>query len=74
MGTLVATRVTVGAVDPRYPAQFVEGYHLALYVGAAMLLAGAFVAALSLRAPRRAERAAVSEPVFAVESTMEEAA
>src|SRR5205814_358982 len=34
MGTLVATRVSVSTLDPRYPAQFVTGYHRALFVGA----------------------------------------
>lgn len=49
MGALVAAQVAVAPVDPRYPAQFVDGYHLALHVGAGILLAGVLVAALTIR-------------------------
>jgi EmrB/QacA subfamily drug resistance transporter len=52
MGTLVATKVTVSPPDPRYLHQFVEGYHLALHVGALMLVAGSVVALLTIRAAR----------------------
>jgi EmrB/QacA subfamily drug resistance transporter len=51
MGALVASQVSVGAFDPRYPAQFVDGYQLALHVGAAILLAGAVLAFLTIRTP-----------------------
>src|SRR5262249_37128745 len=37
MGTLIAGQVTVTALDPRYPAQYVDGWHRALFVGAAIL-------------------------------------
>src|SRR5205085_1600436 len=40
MGALVATTVTVQPFDRRYAAQYVPGYHRALHVGAAILLAG----------------------------------
>src|SRR5436853_7185626 len=43
MGTLVATHVSVSQVDPRFAAQFVDGYHRALQFGAATLLVGAVV-------------------------------
>jgi hypothetical protein len=69
MGTLVATEVTVNQLDPRYPAQFVDGYHRALLVGAAILLAGAFVAVLTVGRPRRT----VAEPDLAGAPTFEEA-
>ena len=43
---------------PRYDDQFVEGYHRALQVGAAILFAGAVVAAVTIGRVRRPERAA----------------
>src|ERR671933_505495 len=48
MGTLVATRVSVKPFDPRYANEFVSGYHRALHVGAAILLAGAAVAVATI--------------------------
>jgi EmrB/QacA subfamily drug resistance transporter len=62
MGTVIAAQVTVSLLDPRYPAQFVDGWHNALYVGAAILAAGAVVAVLTIRTPRRVEPKAVAEP------------
>jgi EmrB/QacA subfamily drug resistance transporter len=59
MGTLVATHITVSAASRAYDGQFVEGYHRALQVGAALLLAGAVVAAVTIGRVRRAEPAAV---------------
>jgi DHA2 family methylenomycin A resistance protein-like MFS transporter len=56
MGTLVATSVTVGQFNPAYPAQFVQGYHRALYAGAAILLGGAVMAVLMVRPTRRPAR------------------
>jgi EmrB/QacA subfamily drug resistance transporter len=61
MGTLIAGQVTVSALDPRYPAQYVDGWHRALYVGAAILAAGAAVAVLTIRPTRQAEPKAVPE-------------
>jgi EmrB/QacA subfamily drug resistance transporter len=49
MGALFATKLNVGPADPRYPDQFVAGYHLALHVAAAVALAGAIVAVLTVR-------------------------
>jgi EmrB/QacA subfamily drug resistance transporter len=69
MGTLVASEVSVSAFNPRYPSQFVDGYHHALMVGAAILLAGAFVAVLTVGRPRRA----VAEPDLAGSPTFDEA-
>jgi EmrB/QacA subfamily drug resistance transporter len=64
MGTLVATRVNVKPFDPRYATQFVAGYHRALQVGAAILLAGAVVAVTTVRKPRHAEEPhGTAEPV-----------
>jgi EmrB/QacA subfamily drug resistance transporter len=74
MGTLVATRVTVGQGAPGYAAQFVDGYHRALYAGAAILLVGAVVAVLTVRRTRHEEPQAIGEPTFAESQTFEEAA
>src|SRR5262249_24273847 len=48
MGTLLAAEVSAGPHDPRYAGQFVDGYHRALHFGAALLLAGALVAVLTV--------------------------
>jgi hypothetical protein len=61
MGTLVATTVNVRPFDPRYATQFVPGYHRALHVGAAILIAGAVVAVASVRKLRHAEHPAAAE-------------
>jgi EmrB/QacA subfamily drug resistance transporter len=55
MGTLLASKVNVGQRDPRYPSQFVDGYHQALYVGAALLFAGAVVSVLTVGRGRRVD-------------------
>ena len=74
MGTLVATSVSVSPANPDYAVQFVDGYHRALYAGAAILLAGAVVSVLSVRKPRHAERQVIAEPAFATPPGFEEAA
>jgi EmrB/QacA subfamily drug resistance transporter len=74
MGTLVASRVSVSSVDPRYAAQFVGGYHRALYAGAAILLAGAVISVLTVRRPQHEEPQAIAEPAFAGQAAFEEAA
>jgi EmrB/QacA subfamily drug resistance transporter len=55
MGALVATQVSVSPLDPRYGGQFVDGYHRAVHVGAAILLAGAVISVLTVRKIRHAE-------------------
>jgi EmrB/QacA subfamily drug resistance transporter len=62
LGAIIATRVTVGPVNPRWPIEFVSGYHDAVHVGAVICLAGAIVAALTIRPAEHAARGAV-EPV-----------
>jgi EmrB/QacA subfamily drug resistance transporter len=63
MGALVATTVSVQPFDPRYAGEFVPGYHRALHVGAAILLAGAAVAVLTIRKVHHAEeRQGAPEP------------
>ena len=49
MGALVASQVDANTPLPLRAEQFVEGYHLALYVAAAIALCGAAVAVLTVR-------------------------
>jgi EmrB/QacA subfamily drug resistance transporter len=67
MGALVATTVSVAPFNPLYATQFVPGYHRALEVGAGILLAGAIVAAWTIRKVEHAEepRAAVEPAIGA---------
>ena len=66
MGTVVAASVSVGERSPAYTAQFVDGYHRALLVGAGVLLAGAVVAVLTIRPAVRVEPEVVpAETAFA---------
>ena len=77
MGTVVATQVTLPTGAPGYSAQFVDGYHRALLVGAAMLAAGAVIAVTTVGRVRRAEAPAVgTDPAEAAlaDPTFEEAA
>ena len=53
MGTIVAAGVSVDERSPAYTAQFVDGYHRALLVGAGVLLAGAVVAVVAIRPSAR---------------------
>jgi EmrB/QacA subfamily drug resistance transporter len=63
MGALVATRVTVGPFDRRFPAEFVAGYHRAVHVGAAMVLLGAIIAVATVRQLRH-EGHGAAEPAI----------
>ena len=49
MGAIVASSVSVLPTSPEYPAQFVEGYHNALHVAAAIAIVGAVVAVATVR-------------------------
>jgi EmrB/QacA subfamily drug resistance transporter len=62
MGALVATTVSVSPFNSAFPHQFVDGYHRALHVGAAIALAGAIVAVATVRKVRHAEPHAAAEP------------
>jgi EmrB/QacA subfamily drug resistance transporter len=66
MGALVATRLTVeNPADPRYALQFVEGYHLAVHVGAGLVLVGAFLSVVLVRQVHDPEaRGAQVEPAI----------
>ena len=69
MGTLVASQISVTALNPAFPEQFVSGYHNALHVGAAFVFAGAVIAWFTIRvrphvhAPEAAERYPAAEKV-----------
>jgi EmrB/QacA subfamily drug resistance transporter len=55
MGAIVASSVSVLPGSPEYPAQFVEGYHNALHVAAAIAALGAVVAVATVRKVRHPE-------------------
>jgi EmrB/QacA subfamily drug resistance transporter len=55
MGAIVASSVSVVPASPEYPAQFVEGYHNALHVAAAIAIVGAIVAVATVRKVRHPE-------------------
>jgi hypothetical protein len=66
MGAVVATQISVAIGSPLYAEQFVSGYHDALYVGAAITLGAAFIAASLVRHVRHVEPAARREPEPAI--------
>jgi EmrB/QacA subfamily drug resistance transporter len=66
MGAVVATQISVSVLNPRFPEQFVSGYHDALYVGAAITLGAAFIAASFIRQVRLQEPAVRQKPEPAV--------
>jgi EmrB/QacA subfamily drug resistance transporter len=49
MGAIVAASISVKPTNPAYPDQFVEGYHNALHVAAAIAILGAVVAVATVR-------------------------
>jgi EmrB/QacA subfamily drug resistance transporter len=61
MGAIVTSNVTGTRGDPRAPAEFIEGLHQALYVSAAVAIAAAVIAVLTVRKFRHAEGHAVPE-------------
>ena len=61
LGAVVATQVHVQPPNPKAITQFVAGYHDALYVGACITFAAAWVAALTIREARH-QRAPAPEP------------
>jgi EmrB/QacA subfamily drug resistance transporter len=71
MGTLVAASISVVPGSPQYGAQFVEGYHRALQVGAVLLFSGAVIAVLTIGRKRQHEP--IEEPFVGVAPTFEEA-
>jgi EmrB/QacA subfamily drug resistance transporter len=65
MGAIVASQVSVARVSPDFPAQFVDGYHDALYVAAGIAFTGALVAITMVRKVRHAAPDTVAEAVGA---------
>ena len=57
MGAVVATQVSVKPGDPRFPDQFVAGYHHASYTCAGITFGAAFLAAAFVRKVRHPEPA-----------------
>jgi EmrB/QacA subfamily drug resistance transporter len=55
MGAVVASQVHVPQTSPLFPEQFVHGYHVGLYVAAAIAFTGAVVAVSTIRQVRHAE-------------------
>ncbi len=55
MGAVVASQVSVPRTSPAWPSEFVDGYHLALYVAAAIAFIGAVVAVAMVRQVRHVE-------------------
>jgi EmrB/QacA subfamily drug resistance transporter len=49
MGAIVVGQIHVGRQSPEFVGQFVSGYHRALYVAAAIALAGALIAVATVR-------------------------
>jgi EmrB/QacA subfamily drug resistance transporter len=65
MGALVATQLSVTTPeDPRYGPQFIDGFHLAVHVGAALVLVGAVLAVVLVRHVRHPEPQASPEPAI----------
>jgi EmrB/QacA subfamily drug resistance transporter len=52
MGAIILASVSVPAADPRAPEQFIDGFRQAVLVAAAIALAGAVVAVLTVRKVR----------------------
>ena len=55
MGAIVASSVSVRPTNPAYADQFVDGYHNALHVAAAIAIVGAVVAVATVRKIRHPE-------------------
>ncbi len=49
LGAIVASHITAAPTDPRAQAQFLDGFHAALYVAAAIAFVGAIVAVVTVR-------------------------
>jgi EmrB/QacA subfamily drug resistance transporter len=62
MGAVVGSQIHVSPTDPRYFDEFVDGYHLGLYVAAGISLVGAAVAVSMIRKVRPVEPAEAAAP------------
>jgi EmrB/QacA subfamily drug resistance transporter len=61
LGAVVASYITVEPPDPRLQQQFLDGFHTALYVAAAIAFTGAIVAVAAVRKVRHPEAHALPE-------------
>ncbi|MGH2920709.1 MAG: MFS transporter [Gaiellaceae bacterium] len=61
LGAIIASYISVETPDPRAQEQFVEGFHAALYVAAAIAFAGAVVAVAAVRKVTQPEPQALPE-------------
>ena len=61
MGAVVASQISLPPTSPGYAAQFVDGYHLGLYVAAAIALFGSALAVLTVRKVRHGDVPGVAE-------------
>ena len=61
LGAIVASYITAGPTDPRAQAQFLDGFHAALYVAAGIALVGAIVAVVTVRKIAHADAHAIPE-------------
>jgi MFS family permease len=61
LGAIIASYITVPPTDPRAQAQFLDGFHAALYVAAAIAFVGVIVAVVTVRKVAHAEVHAVPE-------------
>jgi EmrB/QacA subfamily drug resistance transporter len=61
LGAIIASYISVEPPDPRAQEQFVEGFHAALYVAAAIAFAGALVAVATVRKVTQPEPQALPE-------------
>jgi EmrB/QacA subfamily drug resistance transporter len=61
LGAIIVSYISVEPPDPRAQEEFVEGFHSALYVAAAIALAGAIVAVSTVRKVTHPETAALPE-------------
>jgi EmrB/QacA subfamily drug resistance transporter len=61
LGAIIASYITASPLDPRAQQQFLDGFHAALYVAAAIAFVGAMVAVVTIRQIVHAEAPAIPE-------------
>ena len=61
LGAIVASYITAGPSDPRAQAQFLDGFHAALYVAAGIALVGTIVAVVTVRKIAHADAQAIPD-------------
>ena len=62
LGAVIAAYITAEPTDPRLQQQFLDGFHAALFVAAAIAFAGAILAVATVRKVAHPEAAVVPEP------------